>query len=327
MRWSWLRCSPWQAARHCRSPPNRRRSRWCFKLPQRPQSRSCKHHRRHPRRRRPSTLTARTACATADAAGATTACAHDVAAKPTSAGTASPPQSEVPPRQISPPETPSMPEAEPPPAHLPEPPPPAPEPPPPPARHAPPPRPVAAPTRPARTAPTAPTPTKAAPAGEIANPAATACRTDCIPAPAAAIAPGWQNALASWLRGAQDLSREARRRGEQGRAVVRFTVDRGGQVLDVQLVSGTGSTSPGRCGRALAARRAVATIPAPGWTRRRSRSPCKSAIGWSEPRQWRTGRPAAAPSHVLHSPSASMVALLMLKPASFAARARTDETS
>ena len=35
----------------------------------------------------------------------------------------------------------------------------------------------------------------------------------------------------------------ARRQGEQGRAIVRFTVDRGGQVLEVQLLSGTGSTS------------------------------------------------------------------------------------
>ena len=49
--------------------------------------------------------------------------------------------------------------------------------------------------------------------------------------------------LAAWLAAHKTYPEIARRRGEQGRAVVRFTVDRDGQVLDVQLVSGTGSTS------------------------------------------------------------------------------------
>jgi protein TonB len=34
---------------------------------------------------------------------------------------------------------------------------------------------------------------------------------------------------------------EARRRGDQGRATVRFTVDHDGRVLELQLLSGTGS--------------------------------------------------------------------------------------
>ena len=38
-------------------------------------------------------------------------------------------------------------------------------------------------------------------------------------------------------------------------------------------------------------------------------------------------RVAGAVRHVLHRPSASMVAVLMLKPASFATRARTEVTS
>jgi protein TonB len=58
-----------------------------------------------------------------------------------------------------------------------------------------------------------------------------------------AITPGWQNALAAWLEAHKTYPDAARRQGEQGRAIVRFTIDRGGQVLDVQLVSGTGSAS------------------------------------------------------------------------------------
>ena len=51
------------------------------------------------------------------------------------------------------------------------------------------------------------------------------------------------NALAAWLEAHKTYPDAARRQGEQGRAIVRFTVDRGGQVLGLQLVSGTGSTS------------------------------------------------------------------------------------
>jgi protein TonB len=85
-------------------------------------------------------------------------------------------------------------------------------------------------------------PTKAAPAETSPAQAATPAEPTAS-APAAAIAPGWRNALASWLEAHKTYPDEARRRGEQGGAVVRFTVDRGGQVLGVQLVSGTGSTS------------------------------------------------------------------------------------
>jgi protein TonB len=62
------------------------------------------------------------------------------------------------------------------------------------------------------------------------------------PAAPAAIAPGWQSALAAWLEAHKNYPAEARRRGDEGRATVRFTVERDGQVVAVQLVSGTGST-------------------------------------------------------------------------------------
>jgi periplasmic protein TonB len=56
------------------------------------------------------------------------------------------------------------------------------------------------------------------------------------------IAPSWQSALGAWLEAHKSYPEEAQRRGEQGRAVVRFKVDRTGQVLDIQIISGTGST-------------------------------------------------------------------------------------
>jgi len=57
----------------------------------------------------------------------------------------------------------------------------------------------------------------------------------------AAIIPSWQGELASWLNTHKTYPMEARRRGEQGRATVRFTVSRDGQVQDVLLLSSTGS--------------------------------------------------------------------------------------
>jgi protein TonB len=81
-----------------------------------------------------------------------------------------------------------------------------------------------------------PAPTEA-PSSQAAAPTAPTA-----PAPQAVIAPSWQSVLGAWLEAHKTYPDEARRRDEQGRAVVRFTVDHTGQVLDVQLVSGTGST-------------------------------------------------------------------------------------
>lgn len=55
------------------------------------------------------------------------------------------------------------------------------------------------------------------------------------------ISANWRSELGVWLQTHKTYPDEARRRGDEGRATVRFTVDRDGQVLDVQLVSGTGS--------------------------------------------------------------------------------------
>ncbi|MBV9653153.1 MAG: energy transducer TonB [Acetobacteraceae bacterium] len=62
------------------------------------------------------------------------------------------------------------------------------------------------------------------------------------PAPdAVAAAANWRSALAAWLQSHRVYPEAARRRGEQGRVVVRFTVARDGQVRDVQLADSSGS--------------------------------------------------------------------------------------
>ena len=118
---------------------------------------------------------------------------------------------------------------------LPLPPPPAPAPPQP-VRPASPPRPAPRPT----PSPVPPHPTAAAPAP--AQPASTAPSSATASAAQPALSPNWRGALAAWLETHKTYPEQARRRGEQGRGSVRFTVDRSGQVLDVAIVSSTGSS-------------------------------------------------------------------------------------
>ena len=73
--------------------------------------------------------------------------------------------------------------------------------------------------------------------------------------------------------GEQDLpgrSPATRRRGPRRRAF-HGEPGRSGHRFPAPVTS-TGSTSPGRCGRALAARGAAAALPEPGWIKSRSRS-------------------------------------------------------
>jgi len=60
--------------------------------------------------------------------------------------------------------------------------------------------------------------------------------------PRSAVSPGWQSALGAWLQAHKTYPDEARRRGDEGRATVRFTVSQDGKVLELQLLSSTGST-------------------------------------------------------------------------------------
>jgi protein TonB len=108
----------------------------------------------------------------------------------------------------------------------------------------PPPRPPAQPRSPpaharslAPTPPQAPASQNAAPAAAPAAPAPAAA-----PPPPSVISGDWQRSLNAWLQAHKTYPEEAKRRGDEGRAIVRFTVDRDGSVLSVELVSSTGST-------------------------------------------------------------------------------------
>jgi protein TonB len=61
--------------------------------------------------------------------------------------------------------------------------------------------------------------------------------------PQAAISPGWQSAVGAWLQSNKTYPDAARRRGDEGRATVRFTVNREGRVVDFQLMASTGSVA------------------------------------------------------------------------------------
>ena len=63
--------------------------------------------------------------------------------------------------------------------------------------------------------------------------------------------PSWFDGVNKWLLAHRSYPETARRLGEQGTAVVRFTVDREGHVLDVILVEGSGSSALDQAAQAL----------------------------------------------------------------------------
>ncbi len=66
--------------------------------------------------------------------------------------------------------------------------------------------------------------------------------TTAAPAPSpTAINGAWRNALATWVQSRKRYPDEARRQNMEGQVAVRFTVGRDGQVLDAQVVRGSGS--------------------------------------------------------------------------------------
>lgn len=125
----------------------------------------------------------------------------------------------------------------------------------------PPPRPAprSPPAEPRRTATAASSPPSPAAPPRVAPPQTPTAEpahagADAAPAraaPPAPIAADWQRALGSWLAAHKTYPEEARRRGEEGRVVLRFAVDRSGEVLAVELVSGAGSPRLDDAARAM----------------------------------------------------------------------------
>ena len=72
---------------------------------------------------------------------------------------------------------------------------------------------------------------------------AVASSTSPAAPPRSGVDAGWSGALSAWLQSHKTYPDEARRRGEEGNALIRFTVDRAGRVLEYVLVRGTGSAS------------------------------------------------------------------------------------
>jgi periplasmic protein TonB len=147
------------------------------------------------------------------------------------------PQPEAPP--APPPPTPKPPPPEPPPppvAALPPPPTPAP------AGEAPPPLPPQKPpVRPLRRLLRRPErPLPAPPVTAPPQPGSAQTAFNRVPAPPAAVSPGYQALLAAWLERHKHYPESARDRDEQGRAVLRFAVDRSGRVIDFAIVQSSG---------------------------------------------------------------------------------------
>ncbi len=73
------------------------------------------------------------------------------------------------------------------------------------------------------------------------TPAPLSPTTAAPPSSQTAINGAWRNALATWMQSRKRYPDEARRQNTEGQVAVRFTVGRDGQVLDAQVVHGSGS--------------------------------------------------------------------------------------
>jgi protein TonB len=106
-----------------------------------------------------------------------------------------------------------------------------------PAEHHPPP---ARPVPPRQSAPRQESVREAKP-NQSAAPSAPAPPAPTVTPPSPGAVSGWRNALIQKLQQAKRYPEAARQRDEQGVATVRFTMDRDGHVLSVNLVQGSGS--------------------------------------------------------------------------------------
>jgi len=117
------------------------------------------------------------------------------------------------------------------------------EPPPPPVPYRPA---VKPPPKPAQRRIEKPQPNLAAAPAQPAPAAIAAPQTAYAPTPAPAsvpsaeVSPGYRALLSAWLESHKRYPDSARQRGEEGRAVLRFVIDRGGRVLDFAVAQSTG---------------------------------------------------------------------------------------
>lgn len=122
-------------------------------------------------------------------------------------------------------------------------------------------RPLPPPSKPPQRA--SPKPTIARLAAPTAIPVAASVPTAAAPEPRqVVISPTWRNALTSWLRAHRTYPEAARRRGDQGRVMLRFTVERDGRVSDAALVQGSGFPNLDDAAVALVRNAHVPPLPA-----------------------------------------------------------------
>ncbi len=105
----------------------------------------------------------------------------------------------------------------------------------------------------------APRPSPPVPAHEPPPPAPVAGAPPATAAPS--IVPGWNVQLAAWLAAHKTYPPEARKRGEEGEVLIRFTVETDGHVSAVALAKGSGFADIDRAALAMLQ---GATLPPPG---------------------------------------------------------------
>jgi protein TonB len=85
-------------------------------------------------------------------------------------------------------------------------------------------------------------PTQPAPAAIAAPQTAYAPTTAPAPVPSAEVSPGYTALVSAWLESHKRYPETARWRGEEGRAVLRFVIDRSGRVVEHTVVKSSGFT-------------------------------------------------------------------------------------
>jgi protein TonB len=137
-------------------------------------------------------------------------------------------------------------------------------PPPAPRQPAPKPRPATPPRTAIATSAHPPAPAREAPPPAVVPAAAPEAVATTAPpaAPPAPIATDWQRELSGWLAAHKTYPDAARQRGEQGHVVLRFTVERSGKVLEVTLVSGSGSPRLDEAAQAMLRNASLPPFPA-----------------------------------------------------------------